>query len=82
MSYTSQNLRLIGGVPGQQLFLYRSADAVGTVGASGYFNQAVEHYNLSTGDIVLTVTGFGATCVLDALVVTVSSGTATTALLS
>lgn len=82
MSYDSKNLRLIGGVPGQQLFLYRSADTVTVVNGAGYFDQAVEHYNLSTGDIVLTVSGYDATCVLDALVATVENGAATTTLLS
>ena len=82
MSYDSQNLRLIGGVPGQQLFLYRSGDAVEAVGGSGYFNQAVEHYNLTTGDIVLAVTGYGTACVLDALVATVADGVAATTRLS
>jgi hypothetical protein len=82
MSYDSTTLRLMGGVPGQQLFLYRTADAVGTVTASGYFNNAIAEYNLSTGDMILCVTGFGATPVFDGLVVSVSGATATTSLLS
>jgi hypothetical protein len=82
MSFDSTTMRLMGGVPGQQLFLYRTADAVGTVSASGYFNNAVEEYNLSSGDIILLVTGFGTLSVLDALVASVSGGTATTGLLS
>ncbi|GAB6126694.1 hypothetical protein [Humidesulfovibrio idahonensis] len=82
MSFDSTTMRLMGGVPGQQLFLYRTADAVGTVSASGYFNRAVEEYNLASGDIILLVTGFGTLSVLDALVASVSGGTATTGLLS
>jgi len=82
MSFDSTTMRLMGGVPGQQLFLYRTADAVGTVSANGYFNNAVEEYNLSSGDIILLVTGFGTLSVLDALVASVSGGTATTGLLS
>jgi hypothetical protein len=82
MAYSKDTMRLMGGVPGQQLFLYRTADAIGDVDDSGYFDEAVEEYNLSTGDVILAVTGYGTTCVLDALVVTVSGTTATTALLS
>ena len=82
MSYESSDLRLMGGVPGQQLFLYRTADAIGDVDDSGYFDDAVDQYNLSTGDIILCVTGFGSTNVLDGLVATVTDGVATTALLA
>jgi hypothetical protein len=82
MSFDSSTMRLMGGVPGQQLFLYRTADAIGTVSAAGYFTPAVEEYNLSGGDIILAVTGFGALAVLDALVASVSGGAATTGLLS
>ena len=57
MSYDSKKMRLMGGVPGQQVFCYRSPDAAGTVTAQGYFDQAVEDYNLSSGDIVLAVLG-------------------------
>ena len=77
MSFDSTTMRLMGGVPGQQHFLYRTAEAIGAVGASGYFNNAVEEYNLASGDIVLAVSGFGVLAVLDALVVTVSGGNAT-----
>jgi len=82
MSYDSTTMRLMGGVPGQQLFLYRTADAIGAVGASGYFNSAVEEYNLTSGDIILSVTGFGTLAVIDGLVATVSGGTATVGMLS
>lgn len=57
MSYDSKMMRLMGGVPGQQVFCYRSADAAGTVTTSGYFDQAVEDYNLSAGDLILAVLG-------------------------
>ena len=82
MSFDSTTMRLMGGVPGQQLFLYRTADAIATVSASGYFNNAVEQYNLASGDIILAVSGFGTLNVLDALVASVSGATATTGLLS
>jgi len=82
MSYDSTTMRLMGGVPGQQLFLYRTSDAIGLVDDPGYFNAAVEEYNLSTGDMILAVTGFGASPVFDGLVVSVSASQATVSLLS
>ncbi len=82
MAYTKETLRLMGGVPGQQLFLYRTADAIGAVDDSGYFNDAVDQYNLSTGDVILAVTGYGTANVLDGLVATVTEGVVTTALLA
>ncbi|MDP2848348.1 MAG: hypothetical protein Q8O35_09160 [Humidesulfovibrio sp.] len=82
MTYDSTTMRLMGGVPGQQLFLYRTADAVAAVSASGYFNNAIAEYNLSSGDMILTVSGFGALPVLDGLVASVSGGNATTGLLA
>ena len=80
--YDSSTMRLLGGVPGQQLFLYRSADSINSIAASGYFNSAVAEYNLSTGDMILVVSGFGGTPVFDGLVAAVASGTVTTSLLS
>ncbi len=82
MSYDASTMRLMGGVPGQQLFLYRTADAIGSVDDAGYFNSAVDEYNLSTGDMILAVTSFGGTQAFDGLVVGVSAGQATVSLLS
>lgn len=82
MTYDSSTMRLMGGVPGQQLFLYRTADAVGTVDDAGYFDAAVDEYNLSSGDIILAVTSFGGTAALSAMTVSVSSGAASVALLA
>ena len=82
MAYTKATLFRVDGTPGQQLFLYRTADAITTVDDSGYFDDAVSDYNLSTGDMILVVTGFGGTNVFDGVVCTVTTGTVTTALLS
>ena len=76
MSYDASTMRLMGGVPGQQLFLYRTADAIADVDDAGYFDAAVDEYNLSTGDLVLAVTSFGGVQALDALVVGISAGQA------
>ena len=56
MAYISEDMRLMGGVPGQQLFIYRTEDETASVTASGYFDQAAEDYNLDTGDIVIACT--------------------------
>jgi hypothetical protein len=77
MAYDATHLRLLGGVPGQQIFLYSTADALSTVVASGYFDAAADHYNLSTGDVLLAVCSTGGTKTVDLLVATVAAGTAT-----
>ncbi len=82
MSYDASTMRLMGGVPGQQLFLYRTADAIGAVDNAGYFDSAVDEYNLSTGDMVLAVTSFGGVQALSALVVGVAAGQASVTLLA
>lgn len=82
MSYNASTMRLMGGVPGQQLFLYRTPDAIGSVDDAGYFDAAVDEYNLSTGDMVLAVTSFGGTQALSALVVGVTAGQASVTLLA
>lgn len=82
MAYTMNTMRIMGGVPGQRLLLYRTADDIADVDDPGYFDSAAEEYNLSTGDIILCVTGFGTTNVLDALVATVTAGVVTTSTLS
>lgn len=82
MTYDSSSMRLMGGVPGQQLFLYRSPDAVGTVTASGYFNNAIEEYNLSSGDVILAVAGFGGAAALKALTATKSGASVSVTALS
>jgi hypothetical protein len=82
VSYDASTMRLMGGVPGQQLFLYRTADAIGAVDNAGYFDSAVDEYNLSTGDMVLAVTSFGGVQALSALVVGVAAGQASVTLLA
>lgn len=78
MSYKSEDMRLFGGVPGQQLFLYRTEDAAAAVGAAGYFSAAVEEYHLETGDVVLACTGAKRAAAVRVGVVTVKDGSAST----
>lgn len=68
MAYESKDLRLMGGVPGQQLFVYRSGDDAATVTAGGYFTPAAEEYNMDTGDMIIAVSGLGGTMTVDLLV--------------
>lgn len=77
MAYAKASMRLMGGVPGQQLFLYSTADVISTVAASGYFNSAATDYNLTTGDIIIAVCNTGSTKTVDLLVATYGSSTAT-----
>jgi hypothetical protein len=59
MAFSSSTMRLSGGIPGQQLFMYRTADAETSTDDSGYFDNAVTWNNLSTGDVILNVYAFG-----------------------
>lgn len=75
--YNSEDMRLMGGVPGQQLFIYRTDDAVATVTAADYFNAAVEDYNLDTGDIIVACSGAAMAEAVDLLVATNTDGAVT-----
>ena len=77
MAYISEDMRLMGGVPGQQLFIYRSEDDAAAVAASGYFDKAAEDYNLETGDIVIACTGANRATAIDLMVAANSGGTVT-----
>ncbi|MGE4194084.1 MAG: hypothetical protein AB7E51_11900 [Pseudodesulfovibrio sp.] len=77
MAYISEDMRLMGGVPGQQLFIYRSEDDAATVAGAGYFDQAVEDYNLDTGDIVIACTGADMAGAIDLMVAANTDGTVT-----
>lgn len=65
--------KIAGGA--KQIFYYVSADAIGTVVASGYFNDATA--NLRQYDIIIAVTSTGGTQAVDVLVVTSATGAAT-----
>jgi hypothetical protein len=77
MAYATAKMRLISGVPGQAFFLYQSTDAISTIVASGYFDDAVDEYNLSTGDIIAVGSGTAFAAAVDLLVATNTSGTVT-----
>lgn len=75
--YTSEDMRLMGGVPGQQLFIYRSDDAIASIIAPDYFNEAVEDYNMDTGDIIIACSGATMADSIDLLVATNTGGSVT-----
>ncbi len=72
--YLSEDMRLMGGVPGQQMFLYRTDDDLATLVAAGYFDDAVEDYNLDTGDIIVACSGATRANAIDLLVATNTDG--------
>jgi len=78
MAYSASALRLIpGGVPGENLFVYKTTDLLSTVVVSGYFNSAVTDYNVKTGDKIIASTGAAGAAAVDILVATNISGTVT-----
>jgi hypothetical protein len=77
MAYISEDMRLMGGVPGQQLFIYSTEDNAATVAEAGYFDQAAEDYNLETGDIVIACTGANRAAAIDLMVAAETGGTIT-----
>ena len=74
MALSSSDLHKVGG-GNKQLFLYESADAVGTIAGSGYFND--ETNQLNQDDLLIAVGAPGGTRTVDVLVVTSASGAAT-----
>jgi len=75
--YNSEDMRLMGGVPGQQLFIYRSEDDIATISGGGYFDNAAEDYNLDTGDIIVACSGANMAAAIDMMVATNTAGTVT-----
>ena len=80
MAFSSANLTRIGGASNGDLWFYSSADAIATVRASGYFNDAANM--LSVRDVIIvTDTNTPTTHLCNVLsntgsVVDVSDGTA------
>tara|TARA_R100000353_G_scaffold73474_1_gene56157 strand:+ start:329 stop:574 length:246 start_codon:yes stop_codon:yes gene_type:complete len=74
MAYTASTLFKVGGAnPG--LWIYKSADAVGTVAGSGYFNSATNE--LKEHDVIIVVGATGGSETVDLLVVTSATEAAT-----
>ena len=76
MAYTATSLFKVGGAnPG--LWIYKTADAIGTVVGSNYFNDATNE--LKEHDVIIVVGATGGTETVDVLVVTSATGAATVA---
>lgn len=74
MALTAATLyKVAGASPG--LHIYTSADAIGTVTGSGYFNAVTN--NLKQHDVILVVSGVGETVNVDVVAVTSATGAAT-----
>jgi len=74
MAYTSSNLKKIAG-GSNSVFLYDSADAIGTIIGSGYFNNATAA--LKQNDVIIAVGSTGGTRTVDMIVVSSATGAAT-----
>ncbi|MFW5500079.1 MULTISPECIES: hypothetical protein [unclassified Maridesulfovibrio] len=77
MAYEWKMMRRIDGVPGQQQFHYKTTDTATTVKASGYFNDAVNDFNLDTGDVIIATSGAEGAAAVDLLVAKNTNGTVT-----
>tara|TARA_R100001463_G_scaffold7287_1_gene23041 strand:- start:12 stop:275 length:264 start_codon:yes stop_codon:yes gene_type:complete len=53
MAYASSGLHKMAGASGVQLWIYQTADAVGTVNTAGYFNSAAGMLNVRDLIIVM-----------------------------
>ena len=74
MAYSASNLRKVAG-GAMSVFLYDSADAIGTIVTSGYFNSATNE--LKQNDVIIAVGSTGGTRTVDLLVVSSATGAAT-----
>ena len=78
MAYSASNLRKVAG-GAMSVFLYDSADAIGTIAGSGYFNSATNE--LKQNDVIIAVGSTGGTRTVDLLVVQTNTGSALTTVL-
>lgn len=75
MALDTTNLKKIAGAGNQNLFVYKSTDAVGTIAGSGYFNDVTD--DLKQFDVILAVGATGGTATVDVLIVSSATGAAT-----
>mgnify|MGYP001176035348 FL=1 len=74
MAYSASNLRKVAG-GAMSVFLYDSADAIGTIVGANYFNSATNE--LKQNDVIIAVGSTGGTRTVDILVVSSATGAAT-----
>lgn len=75
MALDATNLKKIAGAGNQNLFVYQSTDAVGTIAGSGYFNNVTD--DLKQFDVILAVGATGGTATVDVLIVSSATGATT-----
>lgn len=76
MAYADADLNLVSPAgAAQRVLTYKTADAIATVVASGYFNDGT--LKLRQFDVIQAVTSTGGTVAVDVLVVTSATGVAT-----
>ena len=75
MALDATNLKKIAGAGNQNLFVYKSTDAVGTIAGSGYFNDVTA--DLKQFDVILAVGATGGTATVDVLIVSSATGATT-----
>tara|TARA_R100000152_G_C6764361_1_gene188939 strand:+ start:125 stop:373 length:249 start_codon:yes stop_codon:yes gene_type:complete len=75
MALDATNLKKIAGAGDQNLFVYHSTDAVGTIAGSGYFNNSTD--DLKQFDVIIAVGATGGTATVDVLIVSSATGAAT-----
>tara|TARA_R100001082_G_scaffold21728_1_gene10434 strand:- start:1239 stop:1484 length:246 start_codon:yes stop_codon:yes gene_type:complete len=74
MALDATNLFKVGGAnPG--LWIYKSTDAIGTIVASGYFNDVTNE--LKEHDVIIVVGATGGSETVDVVCVTSATGAAT-----
>jgi hypothetical protein len=74
MAYSASNLKKVAG-GSTSIFYYDTADAIGDVVASGYFNNATPE--VKQHDIIICVSSTAGSQVVDVLVVTSATGATT-----
>lgn len=67
MTLVVQDLVCISNQAGARLFLYRTADTIGTVTGASYFDNSASR--LAVGDIIICSSSYGGTEAVDVLVV-------------
>lgn len=75
MALDATNLKKIAGAGDQNLFVYKSTDAIATIVGSGYFNSVTD--DLKQYDIILCVGSTGGTQTVDVVIVKSATAAAT-----
>lgn len=79
MAYSDANMSRIGHANGNNIWLYKTADVIGTsagqIASSGYFNAKTKE--LFQFDVIIAIGNTGSTPTVDVLVVSSATGATT-----